>query len=267
MDDEAFEVPAALEDAARALPDLYRDPWHYDLLAQMTAPADLPWYRALVAAHGDPVLELGAGTGRVALALAKEGVEVVGVELSQAMLAAAHAKAQHESIAVTLALGDLRRFDLGTTFPLVLLTYNTLNHLTTPDDVRRCFETVRRHMDDRSRFVIDTFQPSLAFLGGDPERPRPILRYLDPHLGEEVVLTEENHYDPATQLNRVVWRYAIGGRADARVEELTMRIFFPRELDALLELSGFVIEEKRGDYDGRPFDGTSPKQLFVCRVC
>jgi SAM-dependent methyltransferase len=263
--DELPEIPAALREAAAALPRIYSDPAHYDVLAQMTAPDDLPFYRALVAEHGGPVLELGCGTGRVVLALAREGVETVGVELSAPMLAAARLRAEREGLGVTLALGDLRSFALDTTFALVLLPYNTLNHLHALDDLRRCFRTVRRHMDARSRFVVDTFQPSLAFLGGAPERARPILRYRDPYTAREVVLSEENHYDPATQRNRVVWRYATEGEADARVEEMTMRLFFPQELDALLELSGFAIERKLGDYDGRPFDSRSPKQLVVCR--
>lgn len=260
-----MEIPEALREAADALPPIYRDPTLYDVLAQMTAPDDVPLYRALAAAHGTPVLELGAGTGRIALALAREGVDVVGVELAPAMLAAAKMRAEQEGLGLTLALGDLRSFDLDATFSLILLSYNTLNHLHTVDDLRRCFATVQKHMDEDSRFVVDTFQPSLAFLGGDPETPRPILRYLDPYSKDEVVLHEENHYDPATQLNRVIWRYTVGGEADARVEELTMRLFFPAELDALLELSGFAIEDKWGDYDRRPFDGTSSKQIVVCR--
>lgn len=261
-----IEIPEALRLAAAELPPIYADPVRYDVLAQMTAPADLPFYRALVRRHGDPVLELGCGTGRVLLELARDGARAVGVELAVPMLDFARQKANHEGIDVTLALGDLRSFDLGRTFPLVLLPYNTLNHLLDLGSIRRCFETVRRHMGPDSRFVIDTFQPSLAFLGADPERRRPILRYRDPYTHEEVRLSEENHYEPATQQNRVVWRYAIGGREDAIVEEVTMRLFFPNELEALLTLSGFAIEARYGDYDERPFDSRSSKQLTVCRL-
>lgn len=262
----AAQIPAALREAAAALPRIYSDPEHYDLLAQMTAPDDLPFYRAFLAERAGPVLELGCGTGRVALALAAEGHEVVGVELSERMLELAHRKAAHAELGLTLALGDLRSFELERTFGSILLTYNTLNHLLDRDSLSRCFATVKRHMSESSRFVIDTFQPSLAFLGNEPEKRRGILRYRDPYIDKEVVLSEENHYDAATQLNRVVWSYAIEGVEDVRVEELTMRIFFPQELDALIELHGLVIENKHGDYDRRPFDARSPKQLLVCRL-
>ena len=120
-------------------------------------------------------------------------------------------------------------------------------------------------MDARSRFVIDTFQPSLTFLGSDAVARHPILRYRDPYSGEEIVLHEENRYDPSTQLDRILWTYEVEGRA-IREEEMTMRLFFPNELEALLVLSGFTIEARYGDYDRRPFGPDTPKQLTVCRL-
>lgn len=262
---DELPIPEALREVAARLPSLYRDPAHYDLLAQMTAPDDLPFYRTLAGEHGGPVLELGCGTGRISIALASEGAEVVGVDAAPAMIEAAGAKAAALGVGLTLALGDIRSFDLGRTFPLVLLTYNTLNHLLELESIERCLTSVKKHMDARSTFVIDTFQPSLAFLGGDPARRRPILRYRDPYTQDEVLLSEENHYEPARQRNRVVWTYAVDGRA-VRTDEMTMRLFFPNELETLLALSGFAIEARYGDYDFRPFGSTTPKQLTVCRL-
>ncbi|MGE0790687.1 MAG: class I SAM-dependent methyltransferase [Sandaracinaceae bacterium] len=260
------DVRAALREGARQLPELYRDPIRYDVLAQMTAPDDLPFYRALVREHPGPVLELGAGTGRVAIELAADGTDVTGVELLEPMIELAAQKAQARGVELTLALGDLRSFRLERTFALVLLPYNTLNHLTDEDDLERALASIRTHMDGASRLVIDTFQPSLAFLGADRTTPKPILRYRDPYSEQEILIAEENHYDSAKQINRVVWRETIAEVPDARVDELRMRIFFPRELDALLTLSGFAIEHKHGDYDRRAFDAASPKQLLVCRL-
>lgn len=262
MDDE---IPEALLRAAESLPGLYADPAHYDVLAQMTAPEDIGFYTALADDAGGPVLELGAGTGRVMLSLAERGHDAYGLELSPAMLSFAREKAAAKELGVTLALGDLRSFDFGRTFPLILLPYNTLNHLLDDDSLARAFTSVLRHMTPDSRFVIDTFQPSLAFLA-DPPVAAPILRYLDPYDQREVRITEDNRYAPAKQLNTVTWRYCVEGIEDARVEELTMRIFFPRELDALLKAHGFEVISKHGDYDGQPFGDASPKQLCVCRT-
>lgn len=255
-----------LRKAARRLPRIYSDPERYDVLARLTAPADLPFYGALAKEQGGPVLELGSGTGRLAIEIARLGYEVTGLELSPSMLEFATRKARRMRADVRFVHGDLRRFNLDRTFPLVLLPYNTLNHLIDLVSLRRAFAAVRRHMGAGSRFVIDTFQPSLALLGANPGARGPILRYADPRTGADVVLFEENLYEPATQLNRIVWSYEIGGRPDARTEEMTMRLFFPAELDALLALEGFATEAKYGDYDRRPFGSTSSKQLFVCRL-
>ncbi len=267
---EAEDARAALGRAAEELPKLYGDPSRYDLLAEMTAPDDLGLYRELAAAHstGDAageVLELGCGTGRVAIALAEAGARVTGIDVVEAMIERAALKAAARGVDVTWALGDMRSFSLDRTFALLLMPYNVLNHLLTHDDLERALAAARAHMDDASRLVIDTFQPSLAFLGGDHRAPRPILRYLDPYIDKEVLLSEENHYDPATQINRVVWRSEVGGVVDARVEETRMRVFFPQELDGYLRGAGLRIEHKWGGYDRSPFDGQSPKQLVVCR--
>jgi len=80
-----------------------------------------------------------------------------------------------------------------------------------------------------------------------------------------MLISEENHYEPTTQINRIVWSYAVDEVEEARIEELSMRLYFPRELDTILKLSGFVIEVKYGNYDRSPFGSTSPKQLFVLR--
>ena len=261
------DIARALEQRAKdTLPSVYFDPIHYDVLTQMTAPDDVPFYRALVEEHGGPVLELGCGTGRVCLELARGGTEVVGVDLSPAMLETARTRATSEGLGVTLALGDIRSFELDQTFGLVIIAFNTFNHMLEDAAVSDCLAAVRRHMNASSRLVIDTFQPSLKFLGDEPEKRRKLLRYLDPYLKKEIVLSEENHYEPATQLNRIVWSYAVDGVEDARIDELTMRLFFPRELDAWIERSGLVIEEKYGDYDRHPFDSKSPKQLMICRL-
>ena len=79
-------------------------------------------------------------------------------------------------------------------------------------------------------------------------------------------MTEQNGYDEATQINDITWRYEIGGRAEARIDRVRMRIFFPQELDALMCWQGFEIEQKLGDYDGTPFASRTPKQLIICKL-
>ncbi len=245
---------------------IYRDPRHYDLLAAMTAPPDIPFYLRCVARYGGPVLELACGTGRVAIPMAGKGVAVSALDNSEPMIERARSKAQQAGVTVQFHHADCRDFDLDLHFALVVYPYNSINQLLEPAGIRSCLEAVRKHMTSDSRFVIDTFNPSLSFLSGDPERRIPVVEYQDPDDCRPVVMTERNSYDSATQINSITWYYRIGGVDDARIDELQMRIFFPQEFDMLLRLSGFEIEHKYGNYDETPFGSQVPKQLVVCRL-
>ncbi len=245
---------------------IYLDPDHYDVLAQMTAPPDYDFYQALADRHGGPVLDLGCGTGRVSIPLARAGLAVAGIDHHERMLTRALEKAATAGVEMECFKGDLRAFDLERTFRLMLLTYNTINHLVDLESVAACFNTVAAHMDHDSRFIIDTFNPSLEFLGSDRSEPLKVVEYVDPITNAKVILTETSVYDAATQVNKVVWSYEVDGRADAIVHRMDMRIFFPQELDALARVYGFTIENKFGDYDQRPFASESAKQILVCRL-
>lgn len=260
--------PAALGGGLAA--SIYRDPYHYELMAQMTAPPDGPFYQGLAEVYGGPLLEVACGTGRVCLALAERGTRIVGVDLSKPMLDYARARAAEANLDASFHLADMRDFDLETTgrepFALVLIPYNAFNHLYTVEDVTRCLGAIRRHMGPDTRLVIDTFNPDPSRLHAvAPPPPQKILEYLEPVSGQRVRLFEEALYDVATQVNHVTWHYEVDGVADAWVDELPMRIFFPRELDALMALGGLTIERKLGDYDGTPFGSRTPKQIVVCR--
>jgi SAM-dependent methyltransferase len=249
-----------------ALTSIYADPLHYDLLAQMTAPADIPFYQSLVAEHGGPVLELACGTGRVTLPLAQTGVEIWGIDIARPLLDYARFKAEAETLRPRWVEADMRDLDLGRRFALVIIPYNAFNHLLDRESVERCLASVRRHLGPGGGFVIDTFNPDPKALGVDPSARAKILEYIDPTTGERVVLEEQNAYDAARQVNRTTWRYHAGDRVDVRVDEIDMRVFFPQELDALLHYGGFEIVSKLGDYQGVPFGPKTPKQLTRCRL-
>jgi len=248
------------------LASIYADPLHYDLLAQMTAPADVPFYRSLVGEHGGPVLELACGTGRVTLPLAQTGVEIWGLDVSAPLLDYARFKAEDETLRPHWVEADMRDFDLGRRFALIIIPYNAFNHLLDRPSVERCLAAARRHLGQGGSLVIDTFNPDPKALGVDPSLRTKILEYIDPTSHQRLVLEEQNAYDAARQVNRTTWRYHAPDRRDVRVDELDMRVFFPQELDALLHYGGFEIVSKLGDYDGVAFGPRTPKQLTRCRV-
>ncbi|MFQ5648400.1 MAG: class I SAM-dependent methyltransferase [bacterium] len=239
----------------------YRDGKHYDNQhAHLTA--DIAFYVEQAQQFGQPVLELACGTGRITIPIARQGLEISGIDLSETMLARAKDKTG-EAYPVTWHHGDMRTFDLGRKFNLIFLPFNSVAHLYDLQSIQACFASVRNHLADNGRFILDFFNPDLTILTRVDEAPRLVSKYPDPDSGNTVVITETHRYDKATQINHIIWRRTIGDKT--LTEELNMRIFYPQELEALLLYNGLIIEDKYGDFDKSPFTSASPKQICVCR--
>ncbi len=244
--------------------DLYAAADLYDRVHLGPWKGELEFYQRQAARCGPRVLELACGTGRLTVPLAAGGLTLTGLDLSAAMLARAQSKAAAAGVLVRFVQADMRAFDLGETFDLVFVPVNSLCHLLTRPDLEAFLRCVRAHLAPAGRFVIDVFNPSLTILSRDPSRWYTIGEYPDDQDGH-LRLTEQNRYDAAAQVNHIVWRFdwEDGGRAQHR---LTMRQFFPQELDALLIYNGFAIEAKYGQYGERDFHAESRQQLVVARA-
>jgi SAM-dependent methyltransferase len=221
---------------------------------------DVPFYHRLALECRGPVLELGCGAGRVTLPLARAGVNIVGLDASAAMLEAAHARAVAENLPAEFVAGDFRSFDLGRRFPLILFPFNGLAHLLDDRDLFSCLGAIAVHLEPAGRLVLDLPNPRPHLLSNNSDRV--FLSYENAR-GERVEVWEESEYDREQRLSRVRWRHV--SEAGEEVEELTLRVFFPDELDELLGRAGFAIERRLGDYDERDFGPDSPQQLLVCR--
>jgi SAM-dependent methyltransferase len=242
--------------------DLYDDGRHYDLL--MPGPNDVPFYRRQAECYGQPVLELACGTGRLTVPLGESGVDITGLDVSPAMLRVARAKSERCGATVALWEGNCIDFSLDRKFQLIFIACNSLSHLLERKDVEACFRCVRQHLARGGRFVVDVFTPSVRFLARDETQSYPIGEYEDPDGGGRIRVTETGEYDAATQVKHSVWHYQRVGTAEHWDVPLKLRMFYPQELDALLEYNGFVIEHKYGDFDYSPFGAASPKQVIVC---
>jgi SAM-dependent methyltransferase len=242
---------------------LYRDGRHYDL-GNKGQVADIPFYLKQIEKYGGPVLELACGTGRITIPIAKEGIQITALDVSASMLAHARLKSRAQGLKIDWIEADCRDFRLGERFGLIFFPFNSIAHLHDLEGIESCFSCVRQHLRTEGRFIIDIFQPDLHILTRASEQRYPVTEYPDPDGNGTVVITENNLYDSATQVNRIKWYYGRRGQEGERVELLNMRIFYPRELDGLLHYNGFVIEEKFGDYDGSPFTSAAPKQILIC---
>jgi len=243
---------------------LYADGRHYDL-QHVGITDDIPFYLKQARELGGAVLEIACGTGRITIPLAEAGIRITGLDLSEGMLRQAGAKAAQRGIAVDWVPGDCRKLDLGRTFNLIFFPFNSIAHLHDPESIEACFTGVREHLSDDGRFIVDIFNPRLDILLRDASERYPVAEYPDPDGAGVVLITENNVYDAATQVNHIKWYYRVGNHGEERVAELNMRVFFPQELDALFRANGFEIEAKYGDFDESPFESNSPKQIIRAR--
>lgn len=249
----------------------YVDGAHYDHTYKWRR-ADQYFYLELARARkARSVLELGVGTGRVALALARDGREVVGVDRMPPMLDRLHDRLGRETRAVreriTLELGDMRSVRLRRRFPLIIAPFNVFMHLYDRRDVERTLATCLLHLAPRGRLAFDVLNPDLRALIRDPARfykGRPVR---DPTTGRRHAYSEAFEYDAPAQTQMIT--SAFRDLEDPRltfVRPLAHRQFFPAELEALLHYNGFTMEARYGDFAESPFEGASESQVIVAKA-
>jgi SAM-dependent methyltransferase len=205
----------------------------------------------LSALAGDgPVLELGVGTGRIALPLSERGLHVHGIELSPEMVAELRTKPGADDIDVTL--GDFATTTVDGTFTLAYLVRNTIANLTTQEAQVQCFRNVAAHLKPGGSFVIELYVPQLQRLPpGETVHPFTVT---PTHLGFE-------EYDVATQI-AYSHHYWI---ADGQMETFSapFRYVWPSELDLMAQLAGLELRERWDDWDRGPFTSESRQHISV----
>jgi SAM-dependent methyltransferase len=201
-------------------------------------------------AGGGQALELGIGTGRIALPLARRGVTVHGIELSKAMAARLRAKPGGEAIGVTI--GDFATTTVEGTFSLAYLVFNTIGNLTTQAAQVACFQNVAAHLEPGGRFVIEVGIPELRRLP-----PGETMRVFDAsptHWGID-------EYDVANQGLTSHHFELVDGRIE--LHSLPFRYVWPAELDLMAQLGGMRLRERWSGWKREPFTSDSGKHISV----
>ncbi len=247
--------------------DIYHDGAQYDLMFGGYADGeDLNFYARQAELSGGDVLELGCGTGRLTIPMARRSFSVTGLDLSKSMLKRAREKSAEQGVSVEWVHADCRDFDLGRTFELIFFPANSFQSLLDRPAQEACLDCVKRHLALEGRFVLEVYNPSLRLLMRDPSARLPIQTCHDPKTGGTVTVTESVAYDPATQISHAAWLYEREGDAEHATAHLPLRVIHPQELDALLHYNGLDIEAKCGDFTGGAFTSASVRQIVVCRV-
>lgn len=242
---------------------------HYYDLENAGFTEDLGFWLELAEAHGDPVLELGCGTGRVLLYLARRGHAVSGVDNSPEMLARLRQKLEAAQRLLPtppqLVEADLSNFAVTQPHALALMPFNTFMHLLTLEAQTTALTHIRRHLSAGAPLVLDVINPAAAYAAA--EQGLTLERSFED--GERTVQQfSQLNLERAAQLARVTWLYdSVGPAGDVRrlVVPLTLRYIFPAELRLLLEKCGFALIHLWGDYDRSPLTDSSPR-LIGCAL-
>ena len=205
----------------------------------------------LVELAGDgAALELGIGTGRIALPLAQRGIHVHGIDLSEAMVAEMRAKPGGEEIEVEI--GDFATTTVEGSFTVAYLVFNTINNLTTQDEQVACFENVAAHLEPGGCFVIEVGVPGLRVI--PPGERFHVFDFSESHFGFD-------EYDVADQGLVSHHFRPVDGRFER--SSIPFRYVWPAELDLMARLAGMKLRERWSGWKREPFTSESTKHVSV----
>jgi SAM-dependent methyltransferase len=218
------------------------DPWSVSVVE------DVAFYLERARRSGGPVVELGVGTGRIAIPIAADGIEVVGVDSSEGMLAVARERAEEAGVGIDLRYGDLRDPPVEGPVPLVLAPFRSLLHMETEADRLAALRAVHGLLEPDGRFVFDVFSP------GREDIAETHGRWLErePGIFERADWNEHTR----TLILRV--------RGEGMESELSLAWISVGEWRELLGAEGFVVEGLYGWFDETPWAGHEDA-IFVCR--
>lgn len=234
---------------------------------------DIPFYVREAEQSGGPVLELGCGTGRVTIPIALAGVDVVGLDNSDAMLDAAKRKVSqieggHGEI--VLRLGDMRSFDLNRAFPLVVIPFRGFLELLTVEGQIKCLASVKRHLAPGGRLIFNIFAPDPQMLVEDEDAAFHLRDVTDPETGHTFVIWQQTKIDDFHQVLSVrlmVDDLDRSGAVERRFYcDYQLRYAHRIEILHLLARCGYEVEELYGGFDYSPFDEESGEMVWVARV-
>jgi len=245
--------------------------WLYDVDNRDNMYADIPFYIDYATKQNGEVLELGCGTGRVALALAKQGFRVTGLDLSEQMLDVFRHKldAQPElKDKVSITHGNMADFSFNRKFSLIIVPFGAFLALNDDKDIANSLKCIKEHLTDNGIFIINVFNP------------RPVMdeswcypetvqwKILDENTGNYVVKTHwGDKIDPENQIIYAHFAFEVtdkNGVTTRVIDDLKLKYYYRDQLELVIKESGLVVRECFGWYDKTPIEVNNREIILVC---
>ncbi len=198
-----------------------------------------------------PVMELGIGTGRIALPLAARGIRVDGVEISTPVVERLRREPGGDQLSITV--GNFADVSYPDSYSLIYVVANALLNLYTQEDQIRCFTNVAEHLSEGGVFVVEAYGP--AFIQGLDEKVRAA------SIDADKVALEMHRHDMATQI--LEWSYVSLGGDAVHTRPIVQRYVWPSEMDLMAQIAGLKLKERWGGWRREPFGSNSKVQVSV----
>lgn len=249
----------------------------YDFVTPASFLGDTEWYRAKARDCGGPVLELGAGTGRITLAIAQDGVRVHALDADPAMLGRLQLKLaglpSDVQQRVTSTVDDMRTFTLAERYALIIAPFRAFLHNLTERDQLACLNRVREHLRPGGGFAFNIFHPSLEYMAHHTGALAGVWRWRGTFAGADggsIVRSEANRYDTVKQLVDSQHKYEEYGSdgilTRTTLHQLQLAYLYPPDVRRLLQQAGFRSVQIAGGFAGRPLEKDTDELVIDARI-
>ncbi|HEY4175788.1 MAG TPA: methyltransferase domain-containing protein [Kofleriaceae bacterium] len=235
--------------------------------------ADVTFYRSLAtkrlgSSSGGRILDLGCGSGRVTVPLARDGHTVVAMDQMPPMLERLRGRVAKlpPTVAkrITVLPGELCTFSAPGKFDLIIAAFNVVEHLYTRGEVAAFLSRVTAHLAEGGALAFDVQLPDLEWLMRDPMKRWARTKFTDPSTGKQMLYSTNHDYDQVSQIAVIRLYYEpADGKGATKIVKLTQRKFFPAELEALVAASGLRMMARYGDFFWGELTGAAESQVLI----